>query len=73
MSTDELSDDSRRRAVTQLSYYRRTLRSTHSKEDLQDYALALARELGPDVMGDDFTALRRPDDYADGEDPLEGE
>ena len=72
LPSDELSDASRKRAVTQLSYYRRTLRATHSREDLQHYALALARELGPDALGDDFTSATRPEDYAVGEDPLEG-
>ena len=69
---DELSDSSRDGAVKQLGYYRQMLRSTHSREDLQHYALALAREIGPDAIGDDFLALKRPDDYKVGEDPLEG-
>lgn len=71
LAPDELSDASKRRAVQQLAYYRRTLRSTHSSEDLEHYALALTRELGTGVLGDDLTALRRPDDLAIGEDPLE--
>ena len=67
---DDLSDSSRRRAVKQLGYYRRMLRATHSREDLEQYALGVCMPacIGLLLAEDAFSILhltqRSPENWA---------
>ena len=71
VAADAITPEAARRATQAFAYHARSVRANMEPLDLDLYSAALEREFGSELeMADPLAGAVRPDDYADGADPL---